>query len=69
MNQRILLCLTLLTFFLASCASDTIENRRTGQLIVCHKQNKTLTVSNADSFVHLDHGDSPGPCPEEGKQD
>ena len=23
---------------------------------------KTLTVSNADSFVHLDHGDTPGPC-------
>lgn len=50
---------------LASCAADTISDRRSGQLVVCHKQNKTLTVSNADSFVHLDHGDSPGPCPEE----
>lgn len=69
MNQRTLLCLTLLAFILSSCATDTIEDRRTGQLIVCHKQNKTLTVSNADSFVHLNHGDSPGPCPEKDKQD
>jgi hypothetical protein len=58
-------CLFLLAAILTSCATDTIESRRTGQLVICHKQNKTLTVSNADSFVHLDHGDSPGPCAEE----
>lgn len=50
----------------AGCAGDTISDRRAGQQIVCHKESKTLTVSNADSFVHLDHGDTPGPCPEEG---
>ena len=49
---------------LTGCATDTIEQRRFGQQIVCHDGAKTLAVSNADSFVHLDHGDSPGPCPE-----
>ena len=49
---------------LAGCAADSIEDRRFGQLMVCHDGDQTLTVSNADSFVHLDHGDSPGPCPE-----
>ena len=47
---------------LSACATDTIEDRRFGQQVVCH-DGKTLTVSNADSFVHLDHGDKPGPCP------
>ncbi len=64
-----LFCLALLTPVLTSCATDTISDRRTGQLIVCHKETKTLTVSNADSFVHLDHGDSPGPCPKEASED
>jgi hypothetical protein len=48
---------------LPACATDSIEDRRYGQQVVCH-DGKTLAVSNADSFVHLDHGDSPGPCPE-----
>jgi hypothetical protein len=48
----------------AGCATDTIEDRRYGQQLVCH-DGKTLTVSNADSFVHLHHGDTPGPCPAE----
>ncbi|HET6565729.1 MAG TPA: hypothetical protein VFG52_09985 [Xanthomonadales bacterium] len=69
MNLRTLSCLSLVTATLASCATDTISDRRTGQLIVCHKESKTLTVSNADSFVHLDHGDSAGPCPEKDEQD
>lgn len=47
---------------LSACATDTIEDRRVGQQVVCHG-GKTLTVSNADGLVHLDHGDSPGPCP------
>ena len=48
----------------AACASDSISNRRFGQQVVCHDGKKTLAVSNADSFVHLGHGDEPGPCPE-----
>lgn len=69
MNLQSILCLGLAMVTLTACATDTISDRQTGQLIVCHKQSKTLTVSNADSFVHLDHGDSPGPCPEEDAQD
>lgn len=49
---------------LSACAKDTIENRRFGQEMICHNDKETLTVSNADSFMHLQHGDSPGPCPE-----
>lgn len=54
----------LTALLLSACAADTIEDRRFGQQVVCHG-GKTLTVSNADSFVHLDHGDSPGPCPDD----
>ncbi|MFC1696412.1 hypothetical protein ACFL1C_09900 [Pseudomonadota bacterium] len=48
---------------LVSCATDSIEDRRYGQQLVCHDGKKTLTVSNADSFAHLNHGDTAGPCP------
>lgn len=54
----------LLVLLLSACAGDTIADRRFGQQVVCHNGTKTLTVSNADSFVHLDHGDTPGPCPD-----
>lgn len=59
----LLAALIALTGLLAGCAADTIEDRRFGQQVVCHDGDQTLTVSNADSFVHLNHGDSPGPCP------
>ena len=54
--------LLILVFALGACATDSISDRRHGQQVVCHDGQKTLTVSNADSFVHLDHGDTPGPC-------
>ncbi len=57
----VILCIALV--LLASCATDSIDDRRVGQQMVCHKGKKTLTVSNASSFAHLDHGDTPGPCP------
>lgn len=64
-RQRVLtVSLVLSSMLLAACAADTIGDRRYGQQVVCHDGEKTLTVSNADSFVHLDHGDAPGPCPE-----
>lgn len=50
---------------LVSCAADSLNDRREGQLIVCHKGKHTMAVSNADSFLHLDHGDTLGPCPEQ----
>jgi hypothetical protein len=58
-----LICIVTVATVLSGCATDTIESRRFGQQVVCHDGGETLTVSNADSFVHLDHGDSPGPCP------
>jgi hypothetical protein len=52
-----------LALYLSSCATDSIENRQHGQELICHHGKKTLTVSTADSFVHLQHGDTVGPCP------
>ena len=59
------LFIVVLAFGLCACAGDTVNDRRTGQQIVCHKGKKTLTVSNAASFAHLDHGDTVGPCPQD----
>jgi hypothetical protein len=56
------LALVAAALLLPACATDSIEDRQYGQQVVCHN-GKTLAVSNADSFVHLDHGDAPGPCP------
>lgn len=61
---RVILGLSLIAGLLGGCATDSIEDRRFGQQVVCHNGDQTLAVSNADSFVHLNHGDSPGPCPE-----
>ena len=47
-----------------ACTTDAAGDRRHGQLLVCHDGTRTLAVSNADHFVHLDHGDTPGPCPD-----
>ena len=54
--------ITLMALFLCSCASETIQDRRRGQQLVCHDHEKTLTVSNADNLAHINHGDSVGPC-------
>jgi len=59
-----LLRAVLLVTVLNGCATDSIESRRFGQQVLCHDGEKTIAVSNANSFVHLDHGDSPGPCPQ-----
>ena len=45
-----------------ACATDSIQDRQHGQQMVCHDGHKTLALSNADSFGHLQHGDSAGPC-------
>ena len=55
-------CLALL--WVSGCATDTIEDRRYGQQIVCHDGEKTLTLSNASAHDHMQHGDAPGPCPD-----
>ncbi len=49
------------------CASgDRVTDRRAGQQLVCHHGKETLAVSTADMFVHEQHGDSLGPCPNGG---
>lgn len=58
-----ILCMVAAT--LAGCAADATEDRRRGQTLVCHDGEKTLSVSNAKSVDHLQHGDAPGPCPDE----
>ena len=58
--------LTLAALLLTACATDTIEDRRYGQQVVCHDGNKTLSLSNASAYDHMQHGDPPGPCPDEG---
>ena len=58
--------LLILSVALSGCASDSMADRRFGQQVVCHDGERTLAVSNADSFVHLEHGDTPGPCPSDG---
>lgn len=65
MRERLVILpvLASLSILAGSCATETVEDRRYGQQLVCHDGRKTLTVSNADSFVHLNHGDSAGPCP------
>jgi len=66
-GRRSIECVSLSCVLLAlvSCAADSLNDRREGQLIVCHKGKHTMAVSNADSFLHLDHGDTLGPCPEQ----
>jgi uncharacterized protein YcfL len=50
---------------IAGCASsDTVADRKTGQQLVCHKGH-TRAVTTGDYFIHIDHGDSIGPCAEE----
>jgi len=50
---------------LSACATDdTISERKYGQQLICHKGH-TQAVSTADSFVHQNHGDPFGPCPED----
>lgn len=56
----------LIAFLLTACAGgDTIDDRRAGQLLVCH-DGKSIMVSNAGLFVHESHGDTLGPCPDGG---
>lgn len=62
---RFMLALTPAVIFLTGCATDSIEDRRTGQQIICHDGKKTLTVSGGSGHAHLQHGDTVGPCPVE----
>ena len=57
----ILVCLA----FVCSCATDdAVSKRKYGQHHVCHKGH-TQAVTAGDFFVHQNHGDTIGPCPED----
>ena len=60
--MRVLVFLVGLTMVGACAIDDDVSKRVYGQQLVCHKGH-TQAVSTADSFVHQDHGDSLGPCP------
>lgn len=62
--MRFSLVLVGLTLLCACAIDDSIEDRRSGQQLVCHKGH-TQAVTSADFMAHLDHGDSVGPCPTE----
>jgi hypothetical protein len=62
--MRVIFFLLSLTILYSCATSDDVSERVYGQQLVCHKGH-TRAVSTADSFVHLDHGDSLGPCPKD----
>jgi hypothetical protein len=62
--MRVFVFLIGLTILCGCVTNDSVEDRVYGQQLVCHKGH-TQAVSTADSFVHQNHGDKLGPCPEE----
>jgi len=60
--MRLILFLILLVTVCGCVSSDPVSKRRYGQQHVCH-DDRTLAVSTADMFVHQNHGDTLGPCP------
>jgi len=62
--MRVFLILVAIIFFNGCAGGDTVAKRKEGQQLVCHKGH-TKAVNAGDYFIHIDHGDSIGPCPEE----
>jgi hypothetical protein len=62
--MRILLALIALTVLCGCATDDPVSERRSGQQLICHKGH-TQAVATADYFVHQNHGDPVGPCPED----
>ena len=61
--MRTILLLLCIAMVCGCVSSDPVSKRRYGQQHVCH-DDRTLAVSTADMFVHQDHGDTLGPCPD-----
>ncbi len=61
-SRSFLLIIALILLNACATAGKTPE-RRLGQVLVCHKQKETISVSNADYLRHIEHDDSAGPCP------
>jgi len=62
---RVYISLSILLFASGCGAPFNVEDRQRGQVLVCHRGEKTLNVSTADFHRHQEHGDAAGPCPEE----
>lgn len=62
--MRVFLILIVLMFLHGCATGDAVSDRKSGQQLVCHKGH-TRAVTTGDYFVHMDHGDSIGPCPKE----
>ena len=62
-TSRFVLLIIALSLISACASTGNTPERRMGQVLVCHKQKQTQSVSNADYMRHIDHGDSAGPCP------
>jgi hypothetical protein len=62
--MRVAIVLISLLLLEACAMSDDVSDRVYGQQLVCHKGH-TRAVSTGDSFVHQDHGDTVGPCPDD----
>ena len=65
-DMKPLLYLIALLSMVACTSDDYVERRQYGQHLVCHEGKETLAVSTGDLFVHEQHGDALGPCPDEG---
>jgi len=61
--MRVLMILLCLSTLCHCVSDDALSTRQYGQQFVCHKHH-TLAVSTADLFVHQNHGDTMGPCPQ-----
>ncbi len=62
-TSMIILLITVSSLLLACATERKTPERRIGQVLVCHKQKETISVTNADYLRHIEHGDSAGPCP------
>lgn len=62
--MRVLLLLIALISMHGCATGDVVSERKNGQQLICHKGH-TRAVTTGDYFIHIDHGDSIGPCPKE----
>ncbi len=62
--MRILIVMVALVSIHGCATDDAVADRKAGQQLVCHKGH-TRAVSTGDYFIHVNHGDSIGPCPTE----
>ncbi len=50
------------TVSLSACATSTEVTSEQTAVVLCHRERRTLTVSDDEVGRHLDHGDTVGAC-------